>query len=220
MVVLTQCNLNMEKRCLNEPKEISPQDSCLKNVRFEEWVKVSWAHKQISWGWYDWNSIHRKEVFNNLCGNRMYVDRKTPSDTDKEFSFLKGKWYRNLGKQIQWWHHMLSHGSITLPFPVESDSCGLIPGTSTPFAFILTPASSWRVSFWRLAPSPPANQEQVAGTSKPPPISEWCSLWDWGGEGHFRSISLGQVPAHLRPVHEISSPPLEQNLGSPASPVI
>lgn len=118
----------------------------------------------------------------------MCVDGKTPSDTDEEFSFLQGKWYRNLRKPIQWWHHVLSHGGVALHFPVESDSCGLIPGVSTPLAFILTPASSWRFS-WRLAPSPPADQEQVAGQSKPQPISEWCSLWDWGGEGRFRSIA-------------------------------
>lgn len=165
----------------------SPEE-CSIFSEFEEWVKVSWAHKQISRGWNDWNPIHRKEVFSKLRGSGMCVDRKTPSDTDEEFSFLKGKWYRTLWKQLRWWHGTLSHGSIALHFPVESDSCGLIPGVSAPFAFTLTPASSRRFS-WRLAPSPPANREQVAGTRKPRPISDWCSLWDWGGEGQVRSLA-------------------------------
>lgn len=181
-------------------------------------IKASWTCKQLSQGWYDWNSIHRKEIFNNLCGGRVCVDRKTLSDTEEEFSFTRGKWYRNLWKQIRWGHSMLSHGGIVLCFPVESGSVWIdtrpehfpLPLSWPPHPPGDSPSGDWLQahlligSDWLVQTNPSTFLNGIH-----------CETED--AKVRFQKhCSLGRVPAHLRPVHEISSP-LKQNLGSQAS---
>lgn len=175
-----------------------------------------------SQGWYDWNSIHKKRLFNNLCKvvTTGYVDGKTLSDTDEEFSFIHGNATETYGnKWIWWWHSILSHGSTALPFPMESCSSGLTPGMHAPF--VLTPASSSTGSMLT-GDSPSGDWLQVYLL-----ISQWLAqvnhTHSWvlftvrlsqvkvSFQKHFSS---GQAPTCMRFVHETSSLPLKkQNLG-------
>lgn len=176
--------------------------------------------KQLSQGWYDWSSIHRKEVFNNLVATGCVLVERHYQTQMKNFVSLREndtETYETNPVRTQHavtWRYSFAFSSAvrqlwidTRPkhFPLPLSWPQLPPGDS--------PSGDWLQAHLLI------KSDWLVQINHSTFLNGICCETEDVKVSFQKHCSLGQAPAHLRPVHEISSP-LKQNLGSQASPVI